>query len=86
MEKWRFLTLYWNLNGKIFVLVYEKPTQSDLYLHYSSHHQTKCRESFIFSFFNIAYLIIANKGELPKESARKQASVGGEWISRKDCE
>ena len=41
-------------NGKIFVLVYMKPTYTAQHLHYSSHHQTSCKESVISSLFNRA--------------------------------
>ena len=33
--------LKWN-NAEISVLVYRKPTHTDQYLYYSSHHQTSC--------------------------------------------
>ena len=46
--------LKWN-NGEISVLVYRKPTHTDQYLHYSSHHQTSCKESVVSSLFNRAY-------------------------------
>ena len=36
-------TLLKRNNGKISVLVYRKPTHTDQYLHYSSHHQTSCK-------------------------------------------
>ena len=39
-------------NGEISVLVYSKPTHTDQYLHYSSHHQTSCKESVASSLFN----------------------------------
>ena len=42
--------LKWN-NGEISILVYRKPTYTEQYQHYSSHHQTSCKESIIFSFF-----------------------------------
>ena len=61
--------LKWN-NGEISVLVYEKPTHTDQYLHYSSHHQTSCKESVIFSLFNRAHSIITNKDDLQRENAR----------------
>ena len=35
-------TLLKRNNGKISVLVYRKPTHTDQYLNYSSHHQTSC--------------------------------------------
>ena len=57
-------------NGKIAVLVYRKPTHTDQYLHYSSHHQTSCKESAVSSLLNRAYSIITNKDDLTKENAR----------------
>ena len=38
-------TLLKRNNGEISVLVYRKPTHTDQYLYYSSHHQTSCKES-----------------------------------------
>ena len=61
--------LKWN-NGEISVLVYRKPTHTDQYLHYSSHHQTSCKESVVSSLFNRAYSIITNKDDLHKENAK----------------
>ena len=52
------------------VLVYRKPTHTDQYLHYSSHHQTSCKKSVISSLFNTAYSIITNKDDLHKENSR----------------
>ena len=63
-------TLLKRNNGEISVLVYRKPTHTDQYLHYSSHHQTSCKESAVSSLFNRAYSIITNKGDLQKENAR----------------
>ena len=57
-------------NGEISVLVYRKPTHADQYLHYSSYHQTSCKESVVSSLFNRAYSIITNKDDLYKENAR----------------
>ena len=57
-------------NGKVSVLVYRKPTNTDQYLHYSSHHQKSRKESVVSSLFNRAYSIITNKDDLYKESAR----------------
>ena len=42
-------------NGKFPVLVYRKPTYTEQYLHYSSHHQTSSKESVVSSLFNRAY-------------------------------
>ena len=56
-------------NGEISVLVYRKPTHTDQYLHYNSHHQTSCKESVVSSLFNRAYSIITNKDDLHKENA-----------------
>ena len=50
-----FDTLLQPKNGKISVLVYGKPTHTDQYLHYSSHHQTSCKESVVSSKLNKAY-------------------------------
>ena len=63
-------TLLKQNNGEISVLVYRKPTHTDQYLHYSSHHQTSCKESVASSLFNRAYSIITNKDHLHKENAR----------------
>ena len=57
-------------NGKFSVLVHRKPTHTDQYLHYSSHHRTSCKESVISSLFNRAYSMIINKDDLYKENAR----------------
>ena len=40
-------TLLKRNNGEISVLVYRRPTHTDQYLHYSSHHQTSCKESVV---------------------------------------
>ena len=63
-------TLLKRNNGEISVLVYRKPTHTDQYLHYSSHHQTSCKESVVSSLFNRAYSIITNKDDLHKENTR----------------
>ena len=55
---------------EISVLVYRKLTHTDQYLHYSSYHQTSCKESVVSSSFNRAYYIITNKDGLHKENAR----------------
>ena len=57
-------------NGEVSVLVYRKPTHTDQYLHYSSHHQTSCKESVVSSLLNRAYSIITNKDDLDKENTR----------------
>ena len=62
-------TLLKRNNVEITVLVYRKPTHTEQYLHYSSHHQTSCKESVVSSLFNKAYSIITNKGDLHKENA-----------------
>ena len=63
-----FDTLLKRNNGEISVLVYRKPTHTDQYLNYSSHHQTSCKESVLSSLFNRAYSIITNKDDLHKEN------------------
>ena len=57
-------------NGKISVLVHRKPTHTDQYIWYSSHHEASCQESDASSLFNRAYSIITNKDDLIKENAR----------------
>ena len=61
-------TLLKRNNGEITVLVYRKSTHTDQYLHYSSHHQTSCKESVVSSLLNRAYSIITNKDDLHKEN------------------
>ena len=63
-------TLLKRNNGEISVLVYRKPTHTYQYLHYTSHHQTSCKESVVSSLFNRACFIITNKDDLHKENAR----------------
>ena len=80
-------TLLKRNNGEISVLVYRKPTHTDQYLHYSSHHQTSCKESVVSSLFNRAYSIITNKDDLHKENARiKQVIVSGRSVRNCDCD
>ena len=55
-------------NGEISVLVYKKPTHTDQYLQYSSHHQTSCMESVISSLFNRAYSITTKKMTYTKKT------------------
>ena len=55
-------------NGKISVLIYKKP--NDQCLHYSSHHQTRCKEDVFFSLFNRTYSIITYAEGLYKKNAR----------------
>ena len=76
--------LKWN-NGKISVLVYRKPTYTEQYLCYSSHHQTSCKESVVFLLFNRTYSIITNKDDLPKENAGIKQVLKRKWISWKHC-
>ena len=54
---------------EISVLVYTKPTHTNQYLHYSSHHQKSCKESVVTSLLIRAYSIITNKDDLTKENA-----------------
>ena len=63
-------TLLKQNNRKISVLVYRKPIHTDQYLHYSSHHQTNCKKSVVFSLFNRAYCIITNKDDLHRKHTR----------------
>ena len=58
-------------NGKMkSLLVYKMPTYIDQHLQYSSHHQTSCKESAVFSLFNRAYSIITSKDDLTKKNTR----------------
>ena len=57
-------------NGKISVLAYRKPTHTDQYLQYSSHHQKSRKERVVSSLLNRAYSIITNKDDLYQENAR----------------
>ena len=52
-------TLLKRNNGKISVMVYKKPTHTDQYLCYNSHHQTS-KENFVSSLFNKAYSIFTS--------------------------
>ena len=63
-------TLLKQNNGENSVLVYRKPTHTEQYLHYRSHHQTSCKDSIVSSLLNRAYSIITNKDDLHKENTR----------------
>ena len=72
-NNWELAFLYTLLKcniGKISLFVYRKPIHTDQYLHYSSHHQTSCKESVLPSLFNRAYSIITNKDDVYIENAR----------------
>ena len=70
-EELAFLDILLKRNiEKISVLVYRKNTHTDQYLHFSSHHQTGCKESVVSSLFNRAYSVITNEDDLHKENAR----------------
>ena len=43
---------------------------TDQYLQYSSHHQTSCKKSVVFSIFDRAYSIITNKDDLTQKNTR----------------
>ena len=63
-------TLLKRNNREISVFIYRKPTHTDQYLHYISHHQTSCKETVVSSLFKRSYSIITNKDDLLKENAR----------------
>ena len=65
-------------NGNIYVLVYRKPPHTGQCLQHSSHHQTSCKESVVFSFFNKANSTITNEYYLNKASATEK------WIPGKN--
>ena len=70
-EELAFLnTLLKRNNGEISIFVYRKPTHTDQYLHYSSHHPKSCKESIVSSLFNRAYSIVTNKDDLHRENVR----------------
>ena len=50
-------------------MVYRKPTHTDQYLNYSSHHHTSCKEIVVSSLFSRAYSIITTEDDLHKENA-----------------
>ena len=75
-------TLLKQNNRKISVLIYRQPTNTGQFLHYSSHHQTSCKESVFSSLFNRAYSIVTNKVDLTKEKARiKQVSKDDGYLN-----
>ena len=65
-------TLVKRNNGKISVLVYRKPTHTDQYLQYSSHHQTSSKETVLSSLFNTAYSLTINKDDSTKASVKEE--------------
>ena len=59
--------------GKISVLVYRKPTHTDQYLHYSSHHQTSCKE-ILERLFKEVFKRITNNHSLPQSQQQTHAT------------
>ena len=73
-EELAFLeTLLKRNNKKISVLVYGKPTHTDLYLYYSSHHQASWNKSVVCSFFSRVYSIITNIDHLTYNNSLSQS-------------
>ena len=75
-------TLLKRNNEEISVLVYRKPTHTDQYLHYSSHHQTSCKESAVPPCL-IEPIPLSQIKILTQIKRSNKASVKGEWISRR---
>ena len=56
--------------GKISVLVYRKPTHTDQYLNFRSHHQPSSKDSVISTLFTHADRIISNNNDMENENER----------------
>ena len=56
-----------NQDGTISVKVYRKPTHTDQYLSFTSHHSTRSKQSVITALFNWAENVITNNTELKQE-------------------
>ena len=56
-----------NQDGTISVKVYRKPTHTDQYLSFTSHHSTRSKQSVITALFNRAENAITNNTELKQE-------------------
>ena len=50
--------------------LYKRPTHTDQFLQYSSHHQTSCKESAASSLFNRAYSNITNRDDVTTKIRR----------------
>ena len=56
-----------NQDGTISVKVYRKPTHTDQYLSFTSHHSARSKQSVITALFNRAENVITNNTELKQE-------------------
>ena len=56
-----------NQDGTISVKVYRKPTHTNQYLSFTSHHSTRSKQSVITALFNRAENVITNHTELKQE-------------------
>ena len=54
-------------NGSLDVSVYRKPTHTDQYLHFESHHPTHVKEGVVRCFHDTARGIISTQGNHQKE-------------------
>ena len=69
-EELAFLdTLLKRNNGKIFLLIYRKPTHTGQYLHYSSDQQIGCEES-VFPVVQFSLFSITSKHDSSKQNTR----------------
>ena len=79
LETWTMQrSLYWYIGGlHILTNTYttlpntyttEYLQKDSQYLHYSSHHQTSCKEKAVSSLFNTVYSIISNKDDFSKKA------------------
>ena len=56
-----------NQDGTISVKVYRKPTHTNQYLSFTSHHSTRSKQSVVTALFNRAENVITNNTELKQE-------------------
>ena len=60
-------TMEQNQDGTISVKVYRKPTHTDQYLSFTSHHSTRSKQSIITALFNRAENVITDNTELKQD-------------------
>ncbi|XP_063968077.1 uncharacterized protein LOC135157133 [Lytechinus pictus] len=72
--------------GKLFTSVYRKPSHTDQYIPYDSHHDKSVKKGLVKCLFDRAARIITHPSELPKERAHIRGALHSNGYPRRFIE